>query len=322
MDGFESNAGVILIAATNRPDVLDPALLRPGRFDRQIVVPIPDVKGREEILKVHTKKIRLGAASTSSVIARGTPGFSGADLANLVNEAALIAARRTRRVEITDLEEAKDKVLMGVERRSMIIPDEEKENTAYHEAGHALVAKMTPNSDPIHKVTIIPRGRALGLTQQLPIDERHTYSKEYLLDDITILLGGRAAEELVLNHQTTGAGNDIERATEIARKMVCEWGMSENLGPLNYGKKEELIFLGKEMQRQRDFSETTAKEIDEELKSIVTKCFEKARALIVQNVDALHAIATALLDKEVLDGQEIDDILAGKVNGLEETVQG
>jgi cell division protease FtsH len=211
---------------------------------------------------------------------------------------------------------------MGVERRSMIIPYAERRNTAYHEAGHALVAKMTPNSDPIHKVTIIPRGRALGLTQQLPIDERHTYSKEYLLDDITILLGGRAAEELVLNHQTTGAGNDIERATEIARKMVCEWGMSENLGPLNYGKKEELIFLGKEMQRQRDFSETTAKEIDEELKSIVTKCFEKARTLIVHNVDALHAIATALLDKEVLDGQEIDDILAGKVNGLEEAVQG
>jgi cell division protease FtsH len=323
MDGFESNGGVIVISATNRPDVLDPALLRPGRFDRQIVVPIPDVKGREEILGVHTKKTVLGKTIDLSVIARGTPGFSGADLANLVNEAALIAAKQNKKeIEIADLEEAKDKVLMGVERRSMIIPYAERRNTAYHEAGHALVAKMTPNSDPIHKVTIIPRGRALGLTQQLPIDERHTYSKEYLLDDITILLGGRAAEELVLNHQTTGAGNDIERATEIARKMVCEWGMSENLGPLNYGKKEELIFLGKEMQRQRDFSETTAKEIDEELKSIVTKCFEKARALIVQNVDALHAIATALLDKEVLDGQEIDDILAGKVNGLEETVQG
>ncbi len=323
MDGFESNGGVIVISATNRPDVLDPALLRPGRFDRQIVVPIPDVKGREEILGVHTKKTVLGKTIDLSVIARGTPGFSGADLANLVNEAALIAAKQNKKeIEIADLEEAKDKVLMGVERRSMIIPYAERRNTAYHEAGHALVAKMTPNSDPIHKVTIIPRGRALGLTQQLPIDERHTYSKEYLLDDITILLGGRAAEELVLNHQTTGAGNDIERATEIARKMVCEWGMSENLGPLNYGKKEELIFLGKEMQRQRDFSETTAKEIDEELKSIVTKCFEKARALIVNNVDALHAIATALLDKEVLDGQEIDDILAGKVNGLEEAVQG
>jgi len=323
MDGFESNGGVIVISATNRPDVLDPALLRPGRFDRQIVVPIPDVKGREEILGVHTKKTVLSKTIDLSVIARGTPGFSGADLANLVNEAALIAAKQNKKeIEIDDLEEAKDKVLMGVERRSMIIPYAERRNTAYHEAGHALVAKLTPNSDPIHKVTIIPRGRALGLTQQLPIDERHTYSKEYLLDDITILLGGRAAEEVVLNHLTTGAGNDIERATEIARKMVCEWGMSESLGPLNYGKKEELVFLGKEMQRQRDFSETTAKEIDEELKNIVTKCFDKAKTLIVNNVDALHALATALLEKEVLDGSEIDEILAGKVNGLEETVQG
>ena len=323
MDGFESNGGVIVISATNRPDVLDPALLRPGRFDRQIVVPIPDVKGREEILGVHTKKTVLSKTIDLSVIARGTPGFSGADLANLVNEAALIAAKQNKKeIEIDDLEEAKDKVLMGVERRSMIIPFAERRNTAYHEAGHALVAKLTPNSDPIHKVTIIPRGRALGLTQQLPIDERHTYSKEYLLDDITILLGGRAAEEVVLNHLTTGAGNDIERATEIARKMVCEWGMSESLGPLNYGKKEELVFLGKEMQRQRDFSETTAKEIDEELKNIVTKCFDKAKTLIVNNVDALHALATALLEKEVLDGSEIDEILAGKVNGLEETVQG
>ena len=323
MDGFESNGGVIVISATNRPDVLDPALLRPGRFDRQIVVPIPDVKGREEILGVHTKKTVLSKTIDLSVIARGTPGFSGADLANLVNEAALIAAKQNKKeIEIDDLEEAKDKVLMGVERRSMIIPYAERRNTAYHEAGHALVAKLTPNSDPIHKVTIIPRGRALGLTQQLPIDERHTYSKEYLLDDITILLGGRAAEEVVLNHLTTGAGNDIERATEIARKMVCEWGMSESLGPLNYGKKEELVFLGKEMQRQRDFSETTAKEIDEELKNIVTKCFDKAKTLIVNNVDALHALATALLEKEVLDGSEIDEILVGKVNGLEETVQG
>ncbi len=323
MDGFESNGGVIVISATNRPDVLDPALLRPGRFDRQIVVPIPDVKGREDILGVHTKKTVLSKTIDLSVIARGTPGFSGADLANLVNEAALIAAKQDKKeIEIVDLEEAKDKVLMGVERRSMIISYEERRNTAYHEGGHALVAKMTPNSDPIHKVTIIPRGRALGLTQQLPIDERHTYSKDYLLDDITILLGGRAAEEIVLNHQTTGAGNDIERATDIARKMVCEWGMSEQLGPLNYGKKEELVFLGKEMQRQRDLSETTANEIDEELKSIVTKCFDKAKALILNNVDALHAIASALLEKEVLDGQEIDEILAGKINGLEETVQG
>jgi cell division protease FtsH len=323
MDGFESNGGVIVLSATNRPDVLDPALLRPGRFDRQIVVPIPDVKGREEILGVHTKKTVLAKSIDLSVIARGTPGFSGADLANLVNEAALLAAKKDKiEIEISDLEEAKDKVLMGVERRSMIIPYEERRNTAYHEGGHALVAKMTLNSDPIHKVTIIPRGRALGLTQQLPIDERHTYSKEYLLDNITILLGGRAAEEIVLNHQTTGAGNDIERATEIARKMICEWGMSETLGPLNYGRKEEPVFLGKEMQRQRDFSETTANEIDAELKSIVTTCFDKARSLLLNNIDVLHTIATRLLEQEVLDGQEIDDILMEKMNGLEETVQG
>ncbi len=323
MDGFESNGGVIVISATNRPDVLDPALLRPGRFDRQIVVPIPDVKGREEILGVHTRKTVLAPSIDLSVIARGTPGFSGADLANLVNEAALIAARQNKKeIEIADLEEAKDKVLMGVERRSMIIPYPERRNAAYHEAGHALVAKMTPNSDPIHKVTIIPRGRALGLTQQLPIDERHTYSKEYLTDNVTILLGGRAAEEIVLNHQTTGAGNDIERATEIARKMICEWGMSEKLGPLNYGKKEEPVFLGKEMMRQRDFSEKTANDIDSELKSIVSECFEKAKAILLKNIDALHAIATALLDREVLDGQEIDDIMKERTNGLGETVQG
>ncbi len=323
MDGFESNGGVIVISATNRPDVLDPALLRPGRFDRQIVVPIPDVKGREEILGVHTRKTVLAQSIDLSVIARGTPGFSGADLANLVNEAALIAARQNKKeIEIADLEEAKDKVLMGVERRSMIIPYPERRNAAYHEAGHALVAKMTPNSDPIHKVTIIPRGRALGITQQLPIDERHTYSKEFLTDNVTILLGGRAAEEIVLNHQTTGAGNDIERATEIARKMICEWGMSERLGPLNYGKKEEPVFLGKEMMRQRDFSEKTANDIDSELKSIVSECFEKAKAILLKNIDALHAIATALLDREVLDGQEIDDIMKERTNGLGETVQG
>jgi len=323
MDGFESNAGVIVVSATNRPDVLDPALLRPGRFDRQIVVPIPDVKGREEILAVHTRKTVLSGAIDLSVIARGTPGFSGADLANLVNEAALLAARKDKReIEIADLEEAKDKVLMGVERRSMIIPFSERRNAAYHEAGHALVAKMIPNSDPIHKVTIIPRGRALGITQQLPIDERHTYPREYLVDNITILLGGRAAEEIVLNHQTTGAGNDIERATEIARKMVCEWGMSETLGPLNYGRKDEPLFLGKELQRQREFSESTAKEIDAELRKIVSGCFEKAKSLLLNNIDALHTVATALLDKEVLDGQEIDKLLGEKVNGPGETVQG
>jgi cell division protease FtsH len=323
MDGFESNGGVIVVSATNRPDVLDPALLRPGRFDRQIVVPIPDVKGREEILGVHTRKTVLARSIDLSVIARGTPGFSGADLANLVNEAALIAAKRDKKeIEIADLEEAKDKVLMGVERRSMIIPYPERRNAAYHEAGHALVAKMTPNADPIHKVTIIPRGRALGITQQLPIDERHTYSKEYLTDNITILLGGRAAEEIVLNHQTTGAGNDIERATDIARKMICEWGMSERLGPLNYGKKDEMIFLGKEMQRHRDFSENTANDIDAELKRIVSDCFEKAKAILLKHIDTLHAVATALLDQEVLDGQEIDNILKERTNGLGETVQG
>jgi cell division protease FtsH len=323
MDGFESNGGVIVISATNRPDVLDPALLRPGRFDRQIVVPVPDVKGREAILGVHTKKTTLSGSIDLSVIARGTPGFSGADLANLVNEAALLAARKNKKeIEIADLEEAKDKVLMGVERRSMIIPFQERRNAAYHEGGHALVAKMIPGSDPIHKVTIIPRGRALGLTQQLPIDERHTYSRSYLLENITILLGGRAAEEIVLSHQTTGAGNDIERATEIARKMVCEWGMSERLGPLNYGKKDEPVFLGKEMQRQRDFSEATARDIDAELKMIITECFERAKSILLDNIEGLHTIAMMLLEKEVLDGHQIDLIMAEKGNDLEETVQG
>jgi cell division protease FtsH len=323
MDGFESNEGVIIVAATNRPDVLDPALLRPGRFDRQIVVAIPDVKGREAILGVHTRKTVLSRAVDLSIVARGTPGFSGADLANLVNEAALLAARKNKKeIENSDLEEAKDKVLMGVERKSMIIPYQERRNAAYHEGGHALVAKMIPNSDPIHKVTIIPRGRALGITQQLPIDERHTYSREYLIDNITILLGGRAAEELVLNHQTTGAGNDIERATEIARKMVCEWGMSDKLGPLNFGKKEEHIFLGKEIGRQRDFSEDTAQEIDAELRRIVTGCFDRARGILKEYIDILHTIANTLLDKEVLDGQEIEKIIEEYRNGLEAAVRG
>lgn len=316
MDGFESNEGVIIMSATNRPDVLDPALLRPGRFDRQIVVPIPDVRGREAILKVHTRKTILSQDVDLSIIARGTPGFSGADLENLVNEAALLAARNSKKeIEMEDFEHAKDKVLMGVERKSMIIPYEERKNAAYHEAGHALVANMIPGSDPIHKVTIIPRGMALGITQQLPIDERHTYPKEYLLDNITILLGGRVAEEIVLNHETTGAGNDIERATEIARKMVCEWGMSEKLGPLNYGKKEEHIFLGREITRHRDFSENTAQEIDGELRKIVTGCFERARGIVIKNIDALHAIANKLLEKEVLDGQEIENIIRESTNG-------
>jgi len=321
MDGFESNEGVIVMSATNRPDVLDPALLRPGRFDRQIVVSIPDVKGREAILKVHSRKTVLAANVDLSIIARGTPGFSGADLENLVNEAALVAARKNKKeIEMDDFEHAKDKVLMGVERRSMIIPLQERKNTAYHEAGHALVAKMIPNSDPIHKVTIIPRGRALGLTQQLPIDERHTYSKEYLLDNITILLGGRVAEEIVLNHSTTGAGNDIERATKIARKMVCEWGMSEKLGPLNYGKDEEHIFLGKEIGRHRDFSENTAQEIDEELRRIINNCHVRAKGILVKNITALNNIAGNLLEKEALDGQELDVIIKESSHDKGDTV--
>jgi cell division protease FtsH len=310
MDGFESNEGVIVISATNRPDVLDPALLRPGRFDRQIVVPTPDVKGREAILRVHTRKRVLGPDVDLSIIARGTPGFSGADLENLVNEAALIAARRNKKyIEMEDFEHAKDKVLMGTERKSMIIPYEERRNTAYHEAGHALVAKMLPGTDPIHKVSIIPRGRALGITQQLPIDDRHIYSRDYLLNNITVLLGGRAAEKIVLNIETTGAGNDIERATELARKMICEWGMSDRLGPLAYGKNEEHIFLGKEIARHRDFSEQTAREIDEELKRTVLSCYEKAQTILKEHLGLLHELANKLLEKEVLDGNEIESII-------------
>jgi len=313
MDGFESNEGVILIAATNRPDVLDPALLRPGRFDRQVIVPIPDIKGREEILKVHAKRTVLAGDVNMAILARGTPGFTGADLENMVNEAALLAARLDKdHVEMVDMEQAKDKVLMGVERKSMIIPLEERKITAYHEAGHTLVAKMTPGTDPIHKVTIIPRGRALGLTQQLPIDEKHTYPKDYLLNNITVMMGGRAAEELVLNRQTTGAGNDIERSTEIARKMVCEWGMSEKLGPLAFGQKEEQIFLGREFTQHRDYSEETAKMIDQEIRTIVTQSYEKARNILIQNMGTLHKLANTLLEKEALDGQQIDAIIKGE----------
>jgi len=314
MDGFESNEGVILIAATNRPDVLDPALLRPGRFDRQVVVPVPDVKGREEILKVHSKQTPLADDVNFIELARGTPGLTGADLENLVNEAALLAARLGKeKVEMADLEQAKDKVLMGVERKSMIISLEERRMTAFHEAGHTLVAKMIPGTDPIHKVTIIPRGRALGLTQQLPIDEKHTYPKDYLLNNITIMMGGRAAEELVLNHQTTGAGNDIERATEIARKMVCEWGMSEKLGPLAFGKKEEQIFLGREFAQHRDYSEETARLIDNEIRTIVTHSYEKAKDILQRNMAALHQLANSLLEKEVLDSRQIDSIIKGEM---------
>jgi cell division protease FtsH len=313
MDGFESNEGVILIAATNRPDVLDPALLRPGRFDRQVVVPLPDVKGREEILKVHSSKAPLGTDVNLAVLSRGTPGFTGADLENLVNEAALLAARLGKeKVEMADFEQAKDKVLMGVERKSMIIPLGERRITAFHEAGHTLVAKMIPGTDPIHKVTIIPRGRALGITQQLPIDEKHTYPKDYLLNNIAVMMGGRAAEELVLNSQTTGAGNDIERSTEIARKMVCEWGMSEKLGPLTFGKKEEEIFLGREFAQHRDYSEETARLIDDEVRAIVTQGYEKAREIIQANVATLHKLANTLLEKEVLDGNQIEAIIKGE----------
>jgi cell division protease FtsH len=310
MDGFEANEGVILIAATNRPDVLDPALLRPGRFDRRVVVPRPDVKGREGILAVHTRKVPVATDVDVSVLARATPGFAGADLENLVNEAALLAARNNKeKVEMDDFELAKDKVMMGAERRSMIISDEEKRNTAYHEAGHALVAKLLPGADPIHKVTIIPRGMALGLTQQLPMDEKHTYAKEYLLNNLVILFGGRVAEELVLEHMTTGAGNDIEKATDLAHRMVCEWGMSEKLGPMTFGKKEEEIFLGRDFTQKVDYSENTAIEIDTEVRRIIQESYHKAKDLLKTNLRLLHKVAEMLLEKEVLDGSEIDSIV-------------
>ena len=312
MDGFETNEGVILIAATNRPDVLDPALLRPGRFDRRVVVARPDVKGREEILRVHTRKVPIADDVELSVIARGTPGFSGADLANLVNEAALWAARQNRKaVMMVDFEMSKDKVMMGVERRSMILSDEEKKNTAYHEAGHALVAAITPGADPVHKVTIIPRGMALGLTMQLPEDDKHTYTREYLETMLAVLMGGRSAEEIFLGHITTGAGNDIERATDIARNMVCEWGMSE-LGPLAYGKKEEAIFLGREIAQHRDYSEDTAIQIDKEVKRIVNGGYERATNLLLNNRETLERIAQALLEREVIDANEVKLLMENK----------
>jgi len=311
MDGFESNEGVILIAATNRPDVLDPALLRPGRFDRRVVVARPDVKGREEILRVHTRKKPIDDDVDLSIIARGTPGFSGADLESLANEAALWAARQNRKlVTMADFEMAKDKVLMGVERKSMILSDEEKKNTAYHEAGHALVAAMTPGADPVHKVTIIPRGMALGLTMQLPTDDKHSYTKDHLEGMLAVLMGGRTAEELFLGHITTGAGNDIERATDIARNMVCEWGMSE-LGPLAFGKKEEAIFLGREIAQHRDFSEATAVDIDKEVKRIVSSAYDKAKNILNTNREVLERIAQALLEREVLDANEVRMLIEG-----------
>ncbi len=313
MDGFEQNNGVIIIAATNRPDILDPALLRPGRFDRQVVVDRPDVKGREGILKVHTRKTPMSKDVSIDVLAKGTPGFSGADLANLVNEAALLAARRNSdSVTMTDFEEAKDKVMMGTARKSLIISDREKKTTAYHESGHVIVAKMIPEADPVHKVTIIPRGRALGVTTYLPMDEKHTYSKEYLEAMVAYAMGGRAAEKLIFNEYTTGASNDIERATGMARKMVCEFGMSEKLGPIAYGQKQEEIFLGREINQHRDYSETTQIMIDEEIKKIVQAGMDKAERILNENADKLQKMSEALLEREILDSMEIDMIMRGE----------
>jgi len=313
MDGFDTKEGVILIAATNRPDVLDAALLRPGRFDRQIVVDRPDVRGRQGILKVHSKEVPLDDTVDLEALAKGTPGLSGADIANLVNEAALLAARRNKdKVGMDDFEEAKDKIMMGMERKSMLITDEEKKTTAYHESGHVLVGKLIPGTDPVHKVTIIPRGRALGVTSYLPLDEKHTYAKDYLEGMLAKLLGGRVAEKKVFGRLTTGAGNDIERATDIARKMVCEWGMSPNLGPISFGKKEQEIFLGREIAQHRDYSEETARAIDEEVSKIVSDSEKKAEKLIKENLDKLHMLAEALLVHELLDGEQIDAILRGE----------
>jgi cell division protease FtsH len=313
MDGFESNDGVILIAATNRPDVLDPALLRPGRFDRRVVVPRPDVKGREEIFKVHTRKIPLSEDVDLVVLARGTPGFSGADLANLVNEAALNAARYNKKVVyMEDFESSKDKVLMGTERRSLIISEKEKRLTAYHEAGHALVAYLMPHADPIHKVTIIPRGMALGVTQQLPIDDRHNYTRDYLESTLSVMMGGRVSEQMFMNVLTTGAGDDLEKATDMARRMVCEWGMSDTLGPLTFGKKEEQIFLGREIAQHQDYSEASAVLIDQEVKKICLEAYERANKVIESHRDALVRVAEALLEYEVLDGDEVTTLIKGE----------
>ena len=313
MDGFESKEGVILLAATNRPDVLDPALLRPGRFDRQIVVDSPDVRGREGILKVHTRKIPLGEDVDLQIMAKSTPGLSGADLENIVNEAALLAARKNKeKVEMDDFENAKDKVMMGAERRSLVISDTEKKSIAYHESGHTLVRVLTPDADPVHKVTIIPRGQALGITHFLPIDDRRIYSKTWCEHNLTALMGGRAAEELVLGDPTTGAGNDLDRATELARRMVSNWGMSDKLGRITFGKKEETIFLGREITNPRDFSDKTAEIIDAEVRRIVEEAYETALNLLRDNMDTLHTMAEALLDREILDGEQIQKIVSGE----------
>ncbi len=317
MDGFESNEGVILIAATNRPDVLDPALLRPGRFDRQVVVPVPDIRGREGILKVHCGDKPLAPDIDLKTLARGTPGFSGADLENLVNEAALLAARQNKDlISMADFEDAKDKVMMGLERKSMVLSEEEKRITAFHEAGHALIARLLPGADPLHKVTIIPRGRALGLTQQLPQDDRHNYSREYLLDEIAILMGGRVAEEIVFKMSTTGASNDIERATQIARRMICEWGMSEKMGPVTFGRRDDAPFLGRELGHQRDFSEQTALDIDVEVRRIVDENYQRARNMLTENYPILEKIALSLLEHETVDLKEINRIIEEISPGL------
>ena len=315
MDGFESNEGVILIAATNRPDVLDPALLRPGRFDRQVVVSVPDITGRLGILKVHVRKNPLSDDVDLKILARGTPGFTGADIENMVNEASLMAARRGKdSVEMVDLEDAKDKVMMGPERQSMIISETEKEAMAYHEAGHTLVARLLPGTDPIHKVTIIPRGRSFGLTQQLPMSEKHTYPKNDLQNSICILMGGRAAEEIIFNTRTTGTGEDIRKASQLARRMVCEFGMGAELGPLAFGKNEGQVFLGRAFGRQRDYSRTTMQKIDEEVRRIVLGAYKKAVALIKENPDTLRNIAAALLEKETLNRLDVDELMAGGKN--------
>ncbi|MCK5378534.1 MAG: AAA family ATPase, partial [Acidobacteria bacterium] len=317
MDGFEANEGVILISATNRPDVLDPALLRPGRFDRRIVVNHPDVLGRLGILEVHTKEIPLSADVDLSVVARSTPGFSGADLASLVNEAALRAARLNKmKVDMTEMEYAKDKVMMGAERRSLVMSEEEKRITAFHEAGHALVAAFLPDADPLHKVTIIPRGMALGLTQQLPLEDRYMYSRAYLQANLQVLMAGRLAEELTFGSakMTTGAGNDLERATDLARKMVCEWGMSTGMGPLTFGKQDENIFLGKEFSRHQDYSETTATRIDKEISSLVNTAYNLSKEILGAQLASLNAISAALLEREVLDGEEIYDLIEAHSN--------
>jgi cell division protease FtsH len=318
MDGFEANEGVILVAATNRPDVLDPALLRPGRFDRRVVVPRPDVRGREGILRVHTRRVPLGEDVSIDKLSRSTPGFAGADLENLVNEAALLAARRNKdRVEMSDFELAKDKVLMGAERRSMVMSLGERRNTAYHEGGHALVAMLLPGADPVHKVTIIPRGMALGVTQQLPLDDRYTYSRDYLMTRLAMMFGGRVAEELIFGHMTTGAGDDIEKATELARKMVCEWGMSKELGPMTFGRREEQVFLGRDIAHHKDYSEHTAIEIDREVRRIVDEAYQKARMLLSDARPLLDAVAERLLEKEVLEGSEVADMVAAFKEGRE-----